>query len=269
MTLTSTATPVQHAAYGMPDIVDEALRRLGRRPRVVDVGAQMLSMQQHVYAGLLQRTPVDVIGFDPLQERMAERQQAESSLAGSLELLPYALGDGEEHTLYVVNDDACSSLFPLNTRFNSGFDHISGLRVVRTEKVSTHRMDDVVPPGPVDFLKLDVQGAELMVLQSGHQTLSRTAVVHCEVEFGPLYLGQPLYPEVALELAAAGFSLVDLVPCHYQCLNTLGAVSYDRLLWADAVFFRDTDDDELRAAEALVAAGVYGKVALALQLLGM
>ena len=245
-----------------------ALLALGRRPRIVDVGAQSLGAGSDPYAPLAEVTAVDIVGFDPLAARLAERAERETANGGSLVLLPYALADGHEHVLYINNDDATSSLFPLAATHNAVFNHLSTLRTVRREQVSTRRLDDVLPVGPVDFLKLDVQGAELMVLQGGPATTAAASVVHCEVEFAPIYEGQPLYPEIAHELARHGFVLIDLlVPDRYHYLTRSGAKTNDRLLWADAVFYRDTDHAETLIAQALIAAAVYTKPTLAEHLL--
>ena len=47
-----------------------------------------------------------------------------------------------------------------------------------------------------------------------------------------------------------------------------GRTSPDRLLWADAVFFRESDDADVLLAQALAAAAVYAKPTLAAHLLG-
>jgi FkbM family methyltransferase len=241
---------------------------LNRPLRIVDVGAQALATESHVYAPLLNLIRTEIIGFEPLPNRL--RQRAEVERGAALTLLPYALGDGGTHTLYVNNDDATSSLFPLNQPHNSCFNHLSALHTVRTEQIQTHRLDDVVPNNPVDFLKLDVQGAELMILQAGERTLSQTAVVHCEVEFSPIYSGQPLFPSIQECLTSHGFALIDLlIPTRYHYLTPTALSTQDRLLWADAVFFRETDDPATLRVQALIAACVYRKPSLAAYLLGL
>jgi len=243
-------------------IAMDALAVLARHPRVVDVGAQSLGVGTHAYSPLLELTAVDIVGFDPLAQRLGERAASEAA-GGDLTLLPYAIGDGAVHTFHVNNDDSTSSLFPLNVTHNERFNHLSTLSTVRTERVETHRLDDVLPPGPIDLLQIDVQGAELMVLQGANSSLSRTSAVHCEVEFSPIYLGQPLYPEVHDVLAAHGFYLVDLlVPGHYHYLTRSGRIAPDRLLWADVVYFRETDDTEALCSQALIASGGYSKPTL-------
>lgn len=257
--------------YAMPaDALAQLVAALdGRRLTVVDVGAQSLASEDHVYGQLRAAgVPHRVIGFEPLADRLEERARDEAGEA--LTLLPYAVGDGGQHTLHVNNDDATSSLFPLNDALNRDFEHLSHLATLRREAVETRRLDDVLPQDePVDFLKLDIQGAELLALRGAERTLARTAVVHCEVEFAPLYLGQPLFPEVQSHLNARGFALIDLLVSHrYSHRLPSGRVAPDRLIWADAVFFREVEDDPATLfAQALVALLIYRKPTLAEHLL--
>ena len=239
---------------------------LGRTIRIVDIGAQLLGLGSEPYDPLRRFVALDVIGFDPLEEKIAERQALEGP--DGLTLLPYAIGDGGTHTLYVNNDDATSSLFPLAAASNSRFNHLSTLSTVRTMEVTTRTLDEAIPSQPIDFLKLDVQGSELMVLRSGVDCLSRTGVIHCEVEFTPIYEGQPLYPDVQQFLNAQGFELIDLqISTRYHYVTHEECPSQDRLNWADAVFFKVTDDPEMLCAQAAIAAGVYRKPSLAMHLL--
>ncbi len=256
-------------AQADPALVREALRRLARRPRIVDIGAQMLASEAHAYDALARLTPLDIIGFDPLEHRVAERRAAEAD--DGLTLLPYAIADGGRHVLHVNNDDATSSLFPLNVAHNAAFNHLQTLRTLRTQEVQTHRLDDVVPAGPVDFMKLDIQGSEAMALRHGAATLAHTAVVHCEVAFAPIYVGQPLFPEIHDLLAREGFELIDLQHLnryHYSGGDADFAAD-DRLLWAEAVFFRRAGNIQTLAAQALIAAVIYRKHGLARHLLGL
>ncbi|TPI38557.1 FkbM family methyltransferase [Mesorhizobium sp. B3-1-9] len=247
-------------------IADGAHRALRRPLRIVDVGAQLLGAGSNPYDPLVFHPPVEIIGFDPLEERLVERAEVEGQQG--IKLLPYAIGDGDRHTLYINNDDATSSLYPLNTTFNASFNHLRELHTVDTQAVDTRRLDDVLPPGAVDFLKLDVQGGELMVLKSARRTLGGTAVVHCEVEFAPIYAGQPLYPEIQQFLNEYGFELIDLlIPGRYHYVAHDSGTAQDRLLWADAVFFRVTDDPDTLRAQSLIAAAVYRKPTLAARLL--
>ncbi len=233
---------------------------------IVDVGAQMLDGEDHIYQPLVASgVPCDIVGFEPLAHRLLERAEKESGAC--LTMLPYAIGDGKTHTLYINNDDGTSSLYPLNQEAAEAFADLKDLHTVRRERVETRRLDDVLPRRPIDFLKLDIQGFELRALEHATEALFRTAVVHCETEFYPLYLGQPLFPQVHSCLTAQGFEFIDLVKAVRNSPPTpSGCHQPDRLVFADAVFFRKLErggDASLLLVQAFIALAVYHKPALA------
>lgn len=72
----------------------------------------------------------------------------------------------------------------------------------------------------VDFIHLDVQGAELMVLEGATTTLRTVGMVWLEVERRELYEGQPLVDEVEQFMHANGF---------VKALADVGEVDGDQL----------------------------------------
>ena len=62
----------------------------------------------------------------------------------------------------------------------------------RTNTLSTVRLDDVSEIDNVDYIKIDIQGAELGVFRNGTDRLRDCPVIHTKVEFLPMYEGQPL-----------------------------------------------------------------------------
>ncbi len=253
-------------------VIVQALResRYGHPIVIVDVGAQALAGEDHIYQPLVASgLPCNIVGFEPLAHRLLERAEMESGT--SLTLLPYAIGDGKTHTLNINSDDGTSSLYPLNPAAAQDFADLRDLHTVREERVETRRLDDVLPRAPVDFLKLDIQGFELRTLEHATEVLIRTAVVHCETEFYPLYLGQPLFPQVHSFLTAHGFEFIDLVKAVRNSPPTpSGCHQPDRLVFADSVFFRKLErdqDESLLLAQACIALVIYNKPALAESLL--
>ncbi|WP_164101111.1 FkbM family methyltransferase [Candidatus Laterigemmans baculatus] len=69
-----------------------------------------------------------------------------------------------------------------------------------------------------DVLVVDVQGAELLVLQGGLKTLSRVKAVVCEVSTVPYYEGGVLFEELNAFLTAQGFVAVSTPRRHGDML---------------------------------------------------
>ena len=57
----------------------------------------------------------------------------------------------------------------------------------------------------VDFIKIDIQGAELDVFKGGVDTLKDVVAIVSEVEFIPHYIDQPLFGDVCSFLTEKGF----------------------------------------------------------------
>jgi FkbM family methyltransferase len=84
----------------------------------------------------------------------------------------------------------------------------------------------------IDILKIDTQGAELLVLEGASGLLQKMAirVIIAELVFVPVYNGQPYFYEVCTRLADYGYCLVNLYDCRYDDDSAL------QLKWADGVF---------------------------------
>ncbi len=234
---------------------------------IVDVGAQELEGEQHVYADIgNHQLPYQIIGFEPLEEKINESKQRNPD--PRITLFPTFIGDGNSHTFHINNYDATSSLLPLNHRLNSNLVDLSPLSTVKTEQVATSTLDRALSNTPrIDFLKLDIQGFELAALQHASAVLERTNVVHCEVSFMEIYQGQALFSEVETFLRQHGFYFLDFSSnCHYPYHCQSKNASRDRLGWSDAVFFKRTEllkTDRDLLAQVLIAMLVYQKPSLA------
>lgn len=243
--------------------------RLSRPVCVVDVGAQKLSSEEHLYAPLLRAgLQCRCIGFEPLGEGRVELEGSGAEFV----YYPQFIGDGSMQTFHLANDDATSSLLPFDASYCSQFNHLETLHTVSREPVKTACLDDVLASEvAVDLLKLDIQGFELAALRGATELLKRTGVVHCEVGFAPIYAGQPYFSEIELALREAGFHFVDFTAmgryAYTQAPMPTGRA--ERLNWADAVFFKDIPEEDANgvSGQAAIAAHVYGKFGLAQTLL--
>lgn len=221
------------------------------------------------YAPLVQQGLAHVTAVEP-DPAQHERLRAERH--GSYRLLPHYLGDGEPATMHVTHYPGCSSFYRPNRRLLdmfAGFDTrtASVFEITGTRRVDTKRLDDLPDCPAPDYLKIDVQGAELTILRNGTNTLASVLVIEAEVEFLPIYENQPLFGDLDSFLREQGFVLhkfVDMAGRYFKPLgardNPLAALS--QVLWADAVFIRDfTALDRLAEMqllkEALVLHNVY------------
>ncbi len=236
------------------------ISQLGEPLVVVDVGAQALTHESHVYDILRQLgVPLRVIGFEPQADRAAARRAIDGDNSVIFEAF---IGDGGTHQFHPANSCASSSLFPLDGDVCATVASLSALRDQPGDEVETKRLDDVLRHVPaIDFLKLDIEGAELMTLQGGAAVLWRTAIVHVETAFVAFRQNQPLFADVDLFLRINDFGLMRLhAPAMRAATTPSGAQGADRLMWADAVFFANEAGvtDRMLLVQAIVAGGVYG-----------
>lgn len=222
------------------------------RLRIVDVGAMLLPGSEEVWMPLLHSDFCEsVAGFEPnAQECSRLNEQPIFSGSGSsctTKFLPYALGDGSSGQFRLCSAPMTSSMLEPNTPLLRRFIQLEEVcTVVSRTPTETKRLDDLLPElfGSIDYLKLDVQGYELAVLQGAETALRDVLVVHTEVEFVELYEKQPLFAEVDQFLRRAGFVFHrfceiqgrPMKPLHFLS-DPLAPISQQ--LWADAVYVRD------------------------------
>lgn len=73
--------------------------------------------------------------------------------------------------------------------------------VVHSETLDNYCKTHLAP----DLMWIDAQGAELMILKGGLETLSEVNIIFTEVCFKPIYLDQPLFWEIDKILKSQGF----------------------------------------------------------------
>ena len=211
--------------------------------KVVDVGAGVHSTSCR-YQPLIDSKAARVIGFEPNDEAF---KQIIPSATGEFQYFPYAIGDGSDATLHITNLPECSSIYEPNIPLLNMFNSLSGtaFTVMKKIPVSTRRLDDIPECVDADYIKIDVQGAELDVLRGAVKTLEHTLVVEAEVEFIPLYKKQPLLGDLHCFMAANGFMLQKLIDIQGRPLGQIifgdcALKTYGQALWADAIFVKES-----------------------------
>jgi FkbM family methyltransferase len=240
-----------------------------RLTSVIDIGANPIDGDTP-YKDMLQRRICRLIGFDPQPDTLTRLNAGKTDLET---YLPYAIGDGEDHSLKICHGIGFASLLQPDAKVLTHFPRFSELGcVVREIKLATRRLDDIQEIKEIDFLKIDVQGSELSVFKNGRLLLAKAVAIQTEVSFVPLYKNQPVFGDIDLELRSLGF-----IPHMFTAINkkmiapmmgTNAAAALNQIVEADIVYVRDFIKADTMASEqlkhlAMIAHHCYGSFDLA------
>jgi FkbM family methyltransferase len=234
-----------------------------RLTSVVDIGANPIDGDPP-YKEMLRARACRLTGFDPHPVALERLNAAK----GDLETyLPYAIGDGGAHRLRICRGLGFASLLQPDPLALSHFPRFAELgQVVEEIPLQTRRLDDVAEIEAMDFLKIDIQGSELLVFEHGRDRLAEAVAVQSEVSFITLYRDQPGFGEVDRLLRQLGF-----VPHMFAAINRKmvapivppdPGAAFNQLVEADMVYVRDfmrpdaMSDQQLRHL-ALIMHGCY------------
>jgi len=129
-------------------------------------------------------------------------------------VIPVAISEKDGCAEFHVNaSDMSSSLLPINEQAKHSWVGMEEVNVASTTTVPTMRLDtlmNLLQIQKVDFLKIDTQGKDLVVLKSAGSRLQDITKIQLEVEVAsvPFYVGSPRKEEVLQFLDAAGFALI-------------------------------------------------------------
>jgi FkbM family methyltransferase len=220
---------------------------------VVNVGASdMGNSIPEPYESLHKAGRCRIIGFEPNETECQNLTQTKSDHEV---YLPYAIGDGSVHTYRYCQFFGMNSLLNPNMKLLNETHHHGQLgTVIKTAEILTKRLDEIEEVTGMDYLKMDIQGGELMVVQHGAEKLKSCMVIHSEVMFVPMYENQPLFSEIEIFLRQQGFILHHFNRLHSLMIKPLvlqlprevkvtdQSGQHDgisQLFFADAIFIRD------------------------------
>ena len=212
-----------------------------RRTRIMDIGANPAN--RPAYARLAEGGGAEVHGFEPGKEAFArlEAKQTENEV-----YYPFAVGQSGERTFYACQNGSFSSLYAPDADQIATLGHWeNSLAVNEKVKLNTLALDEVEDMARPDMLKMDTQGAELEILQSGAEALSDAVVIMPELRFFRLYKDEPMLGAVDQHLREMGFMLHKLLPgaavrLTSSRINRLRpAMTRNQMVDADAIYIRD------------------------------
>jgi FkbM family methyltransferase len=190
-----------------------AFRNLRHLPRVnyrcvVDAGANRGAFTD---AFLRLHQPERIVLVEAIPD-LAMKLQARFQGDRRITVVSAALSDRNGEAQFEINrSEPSSSLLPIDPRNSAWFGR--DLSVANSITVVTLTLPELMNRQQlerVDLLKLDLQGAERLVLSGGAEVLDRVGVIYTEVFFERLYAGAWLFWELNEFLSGRGFKLCGL-----------------------------------------------------------
>ena len=138
--------------------------------QVVDVGAAAIA-ETPIYKILLDKKIAHLNAFDGDQRQIEKLKETYDE--ENLTIFNYFLFDGKKHHIHLCSPQSgMTSLFKPKIEalnFFNGFSEFG--KVEKIEEIQTTKLDNVDNLKATDFLKMDVQGAELGILKNGSKKL--------------------------------------------------------------------------------------------------
>jgi len=193
----------------------QRLSKLGRQPvNVLDIGAYDGSWA----LALKQAFPAARIHCFEAQEKMAQPLEALTRRYADIGFTKALLGADssqvvEFHVQETRHGSSGSSIYKETTGFET---EVVTMPIQTVDEI----LEDVHFP-PVDFIKIDVQGAEIDVLKGAVKAMQTAEVLVTELSLVDYNEGAPLIHEVMAFLAGHGFVLYEIADTHRRRNDTL------------------------------------------------
>jgi len=132
---------------------------------------------------------------------------------------------GESRIYLASNGNLSSSILQPDEILIQGF----GIEFNESIKVPTTTLDEYLSNSQIEefYLKIDVQGAEKLVLEGVENSLSKCVAVEFESSLRSLYKGESKHYDLAKWLIQRGFTPYQVVITHWD--NSMAAISLDSI----------------------------------------
>jgi len=223
----------------------------------LEIGARPSEEGEPFYKVLDYFPGSEIIGFE-VDEDVCRDMNARAR--GGTKYFPYAVGaKTERRKFYETNHPMCGSLYKPNEKLLRLFNNLEVAYLKNEVQVDTIDLDTFVKEnsvGSIDFIKIDVQGAELDIFRGGETTIKDTVFIVSEVEFIHHYENQPLFGDVSDFLSKNGFIFHKFSKFGGRSLKPLVLNNDPNFaswhIWSDAAFIRNIlDIDKLTSRQIL------------------
>ena len=198
---------------------------------------------------------VNAVGFEPEIIALEKLKKKSNETWLTSNFLPFGIsGRGGLRNLYITRDPVSSSLLKHNLELGAKFKKPQFFELDRVEKVQTRTLKEGLisaNTGTIDYLKIDIEGAELEVFKSSSSLLNDVLAIKTEVSFVEFRKDQPLASDVDSCLSRLGFILMDFQQpvkwrregyvVHPYTANETPPYSRGQIMQGDYLYFRSPE----------------------------
>lgn len=177
---------------------------------------------------------MNYVGFEP-DKRSSDLLEINKN-CNSYKIFPFALWEkSQKLNINFTKDPKVSSSYIPNIEFLNKFKNSDRFKVVKKIKVNAVDLDSLEISN-VDFIKIDVQGAESNIIDGAKKSLKRCLGLEVEVEFSTLYKNQLLFGDLQKNLEDCGYEFIDFVNLNRWERDDFNG--FGQCVFGDAIFLK-------------------------------
>lgn len=180
-------------------------------------------------------------GFDPNADE-CKRLTAQPHPFKEARYLPYAIHKEKgTHVMYKTESIYCYSLLRPNHPWLNRFSFSDLFNETGTESVLCTTLNHLAQAEGLraDIMKLDTQGLELPILQSGDELLKNAICVETETGFMENYIGETTYAQIDEFMRSKGFLMFDISIHPVGRKNFLSEYGRHQPIWCESLWLFD------------------------------
>lgn len=211
---------------------------------ILEIGGVPLDGHEEPFYQLLDLFPGSKVMAFEVDKELCE--DLNKKVKNGVTFYPNALGEKQEtRKFYETMHPMCCSLYQPNEELIRLYNNFEVAYLKSISNIDTISLDYFVRENKIssiDFIKIDIQGAELDVFKGGTEVLKDVLAIVCEVEFLPHYINQPLFGDVCEYLATRDLMFHKFLGLEGRALTPIVINNNPNLstqhIWSDAVFIR-------------------------------
>ncbi len=230
---------------------------------ILEIGALRIEDKTEPFHQLLDCFPGSKIIAFEVDEKICE--ELNNKTKQNIKYFPVPLGRKEETCLfYETVHPMCSSLYKPNEELMNQYNNMMEAAALKSvQYINTEGLDFFTKNNnieDVDFIKIDIQGAELDVFKGGVHTLADAVAIVSEVEFIPHYINQPLFGDVCAFLSEHEFMFHKFLGLCGRSLKPIVLNNNPNVgsqhIWSDAMFVKDILKTDKLSSDQLLKMGI-------------